>query len=196
MSDLPAILLAAGGSTRMRGADKLLEEVNGVPLLRRQAARLCAATRGTVIVTLPPAPHPRDAALDGLDVKIVRVADPSLGMNASLSAGVVALPDARAALVALADMPDLEMADFARVLAAVDDSATRIWRACTENGAPGHPIAFHRDLWPALRALTGDTGGRAVVQAHAHVTRMIPLPGTRARTDLDTPEAWAAWRAT
>lgn len=196
MNDLPAVLLAAGASSRMRGTDKLLETVDGMPLLRRQAARLRAATRGPVIITLPPTPHPRDAALDGLEVEVLRVADSTHGMNASLSTGIKALPPALAALVALADMPDLETSDYARILSAVDHSPTRIWRATTKDGKPGHPIAFHHDLWPELAALTGDTGGRRVVAAHTNVTRFIPLPGKRARIDLDTPEDWAAWRAT
>ncbi|WP_370162833.1 NTP transferase domain-containing protein, partial [Limimaricola soesokkakensis] len=34
----PLLILAAGRSSRMRGADKLAQEINGVPLLRRQVA--------------------------------------------------------------------------------------------------------------------------------------------------------------
>ena len=53
MSDIPILLLAAGSSSRMRGRDKLMEEVDGVPLIARAAGIARAATEGAVIVTLP-----------------------------------------------------------------------------------------------------------------------------------------------
>ena len=67
MTNMPVIVLAAGSSSRMRGADKLLETVEGEPLLRR-LVRIGAAV-GPVHAALPPPPHPRHAALDGLAVE-------------------------------------------------------------------------------------------------------------------------------
>ena len=57
--DLPILILAAGQSSRMRGRDKLLEEIDGVPLLRRQVDMARAAGLGSVFVTVPEVPHPR-----------------------------------------------------------------------------------------------------------------------------------------
>lgn len=190
------VLLAAGASRRMMGRDKLLEEVNGEALLRRQAMRACG-TGTPVFVTLPPAPHPRYAVLEGLDLSVVPVADAQDGMNASLAAGLNAVPqDIDAVMVLLADMPDITQADIETVLNAVDSgSGTLIWRATTHTGDAGHPIAFHRQLVPELIALKGDQGGKEVVRANAARTALIPLPDEHARTDLDTPEAWANWRA-
>ena len=50
-------------------------------------------------------------------------------------------------------------------------------------------------LFDQLKHLRGDDGGRAVVRAAADRMQLVPLPGQRARRDLDTPEDWAAWRA-
>jgi len=80
----PAILLlAAGSSSRMRGADKLMEPVEGVPLLLRQA-RVALATGAPVIVTLPPDRPARNAALAGLDLMTVPVPDAAQGLSADL----------------------------------------------------------------------------------------------------------------
>lgn len=189
------VILAAGASSRMRGADKLMQDVDGVPLLRLQAMR-ALATGCHVLVTLPPAPHPRYDALDGLAVTQVAVENAHEGMNASLNSGLNAVPHAAyAAMIVLADMPDLTEGDFNTVLQAIDiKSEILIWRATTQSGAQGHPIVFHADLFPALKALEGDQGGAAVVKAHPDRTKLIPLPADHARTDLDTPEAWATWR--
>ncbi|MEO9631884.1 MAG: nucleotidyltransferase family protein [Sulfitobacter sp.] len=191
---LPVILLAAGASSRMRGRDKLMEDVDGQPLLRRQT-RL-AQSVGPVTVALPPAPHPRYTALTGLDITPLPIPDAAEGMGASLRRAFADLPpDTAAAMVMLADMPDLEPSDLARLAASVDlSSETLVWRAATEDGKPGHPIIFAAALFDQLKRLSGDDGGRAVVHGAGARVQLVPLPGQRARLDLDTPEDWAAWR--
>tara|TARA_R110002094_G_scaffold12319_3_gene22394 strand:+ start:845 stop:1465 length:621 start_codon:yes stop_codon:yes gene_type:complete len=192
----PIIILAAGQSRRMRGCDKLMEDIDGQPLLRRQARMARAVTGGLVVVALPPLPNARYDALAGIDVTALPVADAHEGMNASLRAAITALPPgAPCAMVVLADLPDLTDTDLRRVADAVDlKSENRIWRGATQDGAPGHPIIFKADLFAELAALTGDSGGREVVAAHQDQTMLVPLAGARARGDLDTPEQWAVWR--
>ncbi|MCR9125217.1 MAG: nucleotidyltransferase family protein [Rhodobacteraceae bacterium] len=193
----PILLLAAGQSSRMRGADKLLQTVDGLPLIRRQAQVARAATTGPVLVLLPPAPHPRHDALKGLPVDTVAVPDADEGMNASLRRGIAALPSGSgAAMILLADLPDLTADDLRRVFGAVDLAGeTRIWRGATADGRAGHPIVVAASLFDGFAALQGDTGGREVIARNAGLLRLVPLPGDRARRDLDTPEDWAAWRA-
>ena len=192
------LLMAAGASSRMRGADKLLQVIDGETLLHRQAARACA-TGNPVIVTLPPDGVLRQAALAGLPVTAVPVPDARLGMAASLRAGVTAaagLPGRAAGLMVVpADMPDLTTADLAALIAAFGGAPDRIWRGAAADGTPGHPAIFPRAMWPALAAVTGDRGGIDVIRAAGDGVRLCPLPGRAALTDLDTPEDWAAWRA-
>ena len=197
MSDLPILILAAGQSRRMRGRDKLMEEVEGKPLIRRQAEMALQATNGLVIIALPAPPHARYDALDGLDVVRLPVPDADEGMGVSLRTGFAALPpEAQAAMLLLADLPELTAADLKTVLAAVDPASGKlIWHATTEDSQRGHPVVFHRDLFPEFAKLSGDVGARDVVKAAGRKVAHVKLPGDRARMDLDTPEAWAAWRA-
>lgn len=195
---LPILILAAGQSRRMRGRDKLMETVEGKPLIRRQAEMARAATTGFVVVTLPALGHPRAAPLAGIDVSVVPVPDAAtLGMSVSLRCGLQALPDAcPAVMVLLADLPALTASDLATVCAAVSlDTDTLIWRGATDTGAPGHPIVFARALFDTLQQVTGDCGGSDVVAQHCDRMVLVPLPGQHARLDLDTPEDWEAWRA-
>ncbi|WP_299504952.1 nucleotidyltransferase family protein [uncultured Roseobacter sp.] len=195
--DLPVIVLAAGQSKRMRGADKLLELVDGMPLLRRQANMACDVTQGPVLVALPPRPHPRYQCLDALGVNRIPVEEAAEGMNASIRTAIAALPDnAPAAMLLLGDLPELTEDDLRQVMAAVDlDSDVLIWRGATQAGKAGHPIVFSARLFDALKTISGDSGGRSVVKAAGNNVRLVPLTGHRARMDLDTPEEWAAWRA-
>jgi CTP:molybdopterin cytidylyltransferase MocA len=194
MDRVAVLLLAAGASARMRGADKMLEPVDGVPVLRHQAiaARMVS---DMVLVALPPDRPLRRAALDGLDVTPIVVPDAALGMSASIRSGVAALPAQVAGVAILpADMPEVTPDDIAATCAAfAERGAARIVRATAEDGTPGHPVVFPARLFPALQALLGDTGARPVLQTET--VDHVALPARHAVTDLDTPEAWADWRA-
>lgn len=192
-------ILAAGASSRMRGGDKLLEMVQGEPMLRRQA-RLALQTGAPVIVTLPTDRPDRNLALAGLDVQIIGVPDADLGMSVSLRAALQAASDmdmpAKAGLMVLpADMPDFTADALMAIIRAYQHAQDCIVRATAADGRPGHPAIFPREFWHELATMTGDQGGRAVIAAHPARVRLTELPGAMATTDLDTPEDWANWRA-
>ncbi|WP_146345318.1 nucleotidyltransferase family protein [Phaeobacter marinintestinus] len=197
ITEIPILILAAGQSNRMRGADKLMQPIDGEPLLRRSTGIALQSGIGPVILALPTLPHPRYGAVEGMDVTTVPVPDAFEGMNASLRRGIAALPENSAAvMILLADLPDLTAHDLKLVSEAVDlEPEFSIWRGATETGEPGHPVIFSADLFADLAKLTGDAGAQSVVQRHKTKTQLVPLPGNRARTDLDTPEAWADWAA-
>lgn len=189
---LVILLLAAGSASRMRGGDKLLEDVAGAPLLATMTRR--AKEVAPVIVTLPAHDHPRAAALDGLAATIVPVPDASEGMAASIRAGTRALPaSATGVMILPADMPDLTSADLRILANAWRTDPGRIHRATADDGTPGHPVIFPNSTFNDLATLTGDTGARDILKAQP--PRLVALPGRHATTDLDTPEDWAAWRA-
>lgn len=194
MSGTTILLLAAGRATRMRGADKMLEPVPGpfgdVPLLRAMAQRCLRA--GPTRVVLGPGQAARKGLLEDLDVE-VREAPEGAGMAASIVSGTEGLDGP--VLVVLADMPDVTAADLHLLIALSAHAPDAILRAAAEDGTPGHPVLFPAALLPDLRDLTGDTGARDVLRRHEALVHLVPLKGTRALTDLDTPEDWAAWRA-
>ena len=192
-----ALLLAAGSSSRMAGRDKLLEDVGGEPALRRAARALLDRGVDGVVAVLRPGDAARAAALDGLDVRAAENPEAAEGMAASIRAGLRALrPDADAALVALGDMPEIGAGHVDRLLAAFDPGEGRaIVRATDADGRPGHPVLFGRRFFESLSRLTGDEGAREILKANEDFVVDVATPGRAARLDLDTPEAWAAWRA-
>lgn len=178
----------------MGGRDKLMEPVEGTSLLRRLALA-GLATGHPVTVVLPPDRPARGAALDGLDLRHVTAVHARGGMAESLKAGLAALPEQAPVLLLLADLPEITTADLRAVLLAGEAAPEMIHRGATADGRPGHPVLLPAWLRPELQALEGDEGARRVLQQHRDRTRLVPLPGNRALTDLDTPEDWAAWRA-
>ncbi|MDO5757921.1 MAG: nucleotidyltransferase family protein [Rhodobacterales bacterium] len=190
---LAVLLPAAGTSRRMAGRDKLMEEIDGVPLLARQVARAIASGAPVYVTTRADRPA-RISALAGLNVQLVPVTDPDEGLSSSIRAGVAALPDNITALmILLPDLPDIETSDICALMKAHSAHPGHILRAVAQDGTPGHPTLFPGSLFRELAKLSGDTGAQSLLKRHGFTT--VPLPGYRAITDLDTPEAWARWRA-
>jgi len=193
MTGVLILIPAAGASRRMRGRDKLMEPVGGLPLLRR-VADAAVATGLPVLVTLPEGDTARRAALDGAGVTRQAI-DGSEGMAASIRAGVQAaqIAGARGLVVMLADMPEIDTAMLTTLIAAFAAEPAAVHRAAAADGTPGNPVVIPARLFPALHGVTGDAGARQVVACEA--ARLCPLPGRAALTDLDTPEDWAEWRS-
>lgn len=167
-----------------------MEMVDGIPQIVR-AARAGIDAGLETIVAVPCPSGARGSALSELPVRIVEVVDADEGMGASLRAASAALPpEAEAAIVLPADMPEIDAADITAVAGAF--SGDEVIRGASGSIA-GHPVLFPRRLFPMLTRLSGDRGARDVL-ANKEV-RLIRLPGAHALTDLDTPEAWAEWRA-
>lgn len=187
------LIPAAGFGRRMRGQDKLLREIAGVPLLRRTAER-ALSTGCAVCVTLPADNADRAAALHGLDIETVQIHDADKGMSRSIVHGVGALKDQSSGILIMpADMPEIDSDDMT---ALIDQFAAiggqHIMRATTADGTPGHPVIFPPDCFAALMNLSGDEGARSVVKS-ATTVKLVALPDNHALTDLDTPEAWDDW---
>lgn len=192
-----AVLLAAGMARRMGGRDKLLEDVGGEPVLRRVARALAASGVDELVAVVRPGDAARRSALDGIACRIVENPEAAEGMASSIRAGLAAVrADADAAALALGDMPEIGAEHIDRLLAAFDPAEGRaICRATDAQGRPGHPVLFGRRFFESLSRLTGDEGARDILRANADFVVDVPTPGRGARLDLDTPEAWAAWRA-
>lgn len=193
-SPLHILILAAGLSVRMRGADKLLIEIDGVPQLRR-LAEAALATKSPTHVVLGPAQEERRRALADLPVNLSEVPPPARSMAESLKAGLAAVPPRSAVMLLLADLPDLGAREIAALVTAHAADPAAILRGGTISGRPGHPVILPAWLRPELCGLEGDIGAREVLAGHADQIQLVALPDQVATTDLDTPEDWAAWWA-
>ncbi|MEO1317577.1 MAG: NTP transferase domain-containing protein, partial [Pseudomonadota bacterium] len=139
----------------------------------------------------------RRGALAGHGLRLLENARAEDGMGTSIAAGLAAIdPAAEGVLIALADMPELEAEDHARLIAAFDPGEGReIVRAAAADGTPGNPVLIGRRFFEPLGLLSADEGARAILAEHAEFVTHVRLPGHRALLDLDTPEALDAWRA-
>jgi molybdenum cofactor cytidylyltransferase len=87
-------------------------------------------------------------------------------------------------VIALADMPFVRPDTIAAVAAALARGAPIA--APVHDGRRGHPVGFSRRFLNDLLALSGDSGARRIVAAHADATFLIPCsdPGVLADVDV------------
>lgn len=183
---ISALLLAAGASRRFGGGlQKLVQDLDGKPVVRWSAEWLIGPPIDEVIVVAGTADHALRDALMGLDVRIVVNAKAAEGMASSLSAGVAALsPATDAALVALGDEPLAGREPLTRVVERYREGGAAIV-APLFRGVRGHPVLFHRAVFPELLALSGDRGARAVADRDPQRLALVEL-GVPKPVDVDT----------
>jgi molybdenum cofactor cytidylyltransferase len=184
---IPAVVLAAGASSRM-GEPKALLAAGHRTFVRRILDTLRAADVPDAIVIVRPESDAvvREIAAAGYGRAVVN-ADPSRGQLSSLVTGLDAIDGPRvvAALVTLVDVPLVTPATIGTLLARAAISRAPIVRA-TYGNRHGHPVIFKRELFDALRRADPMVGAKAVFAANAVEDVDVDDPGVL--QDVDTPD--------
>ncbi len=194
--NVAALVLAAGRSSRMGGANKLLETIAGRPLVRVVVeAALASQARPVVVVTGHQREHV-EAALAGLPVTVVYNPSFSDGLGTSLRAGIAALPaEADGVIVCLGDMPQVDASLIDQLIGAFDPDNGALVVVPTIDGGRGNPVVWSRRFFGDLMAVEGDVGARHLIGRYAEVVTEVALNDKAAITDIDTPEALEAFKA-
>ena len=183
-----AIVLAAGKSSRM-GANKLLADVNGEPMIRRTVMAVGQAADQTLVVTGRDQ-NEIEAALAGLPVRVVHNANFADGLSTSLRRGIGALPvETDAAIIALGDMPLVTAETLRRLIAAYNPAEHRSICVPVYKGERGNPVLWGRQHFEALAGLEGDKGARVLFRTHSEEIVEVEILDESVLMDADTPEA-------
>jgi molybdenum cofactor cytidylyltransferase len=184
MPRLAAILLAAGGSSRM-GRPKQLLRYDGQSLLRRAASVALAAGCDPVAVVLGSRAEEMMPELEGLTLTTTFNEHWPRGIGTSIRHGVSRLPiDVTRSYLLLADQP-LITPDVLRHLA----GSTKPVAACQYADTLGPPVLVSRELFPNLLALPDDRGAKHLWISRPEIVEAMPFPD--GSIDIDTPEDYA-----
>jgi molybdenum cofactor cytidylyltransferase len=179
-----AVVLAAGGSTRM-GRPKQLAELGGRPLLAHVLAAAEDAPVDRVVVALGGAAA---EVLDRVDLgraEALVVAGWAAGMGHVLASTLAQATDGWGAVVVLlGDQPLVPGRAVARVVEAWRAGAGPVVTA-TYGGRPGHPKLFDRRLLPDLLRLGGDAGARDLVAGHPEWVHRVEVGDLGSDADVD-----------
>jgi molybdenum cofactor cytidylyltransferase len=194
-SGIAAIVLAAGGSTRL-GQPKQLLEFHGETLVHA-AAR--AALEGGCDLVCVVTGHEQDAVTRAIadlrPVIFVHNEGWQRGMGSSIRLGVGAVqmvnPVSVAALLLTCDQPTVDE----EVVRGLIEHRRRTGKgvvASEYEGTLGIPALFDRACFPELLRLPEDRGAKAVIQADPERIARFEFPA--GAIDLDSPEDVRKWR--
>ncbi len=187
---ITAIILAAGKSSRA-GRNKLLAEKNGRAMIRHCAAAVKSSKVNRLIVVTG---HDEDkirAALAGMDVLYVHNPDYASGMASSIKVGVRAAQQDDAALICLADMPDITAKHINLI---IKNDADKICFPM-KNNIQGHPVLWPKKFFPDLMTLSGDQGAKSLLQKNPQALCPIEMDDEACFTDQDTDQAIKKWQS-
>ena len=110
------------------------------------------------------------------------------GQSSSMKAGLAALPpNISSALFLLVDQPWLQPQTIAALIRRYRQTlAPIVWPEF--EGRRGNPILFDRALFPELRQISGDTGGRPLLQAYRDQAERVAVADRGIVLDVDQAE--------
>ena len=186
----PAIVLAAGASTRM-GRPKALLEAGGRTFIRTilEALRDGGVPEAVVVVRPGQPLVIQEVEASGFGRAVVNPRADE-GQLSSLLAGLNAIdrPGVEAMLVTLVDVPLIGAAAIRVLLARAAASECAILRA-DHGRAQGHPDIVKRRLFDALRTADPAVGAKAVVRAAG--VEDVEVDDAGVVEDVDTPADYA-----
>jgi len=192
-SVIPAIVLAAGRSSRMGRAKAALPAGDGHTFLTRIVRTFLDAGVDDVIVVVghDAAPIAQSFSGSGLPARFVVNREYDRGQLSSLLAGLHAIdrPGVSAVLVTLVDVPLVSAATVRAVIDSYRVTHAPIVRP-TSGDRHGHPLLIDRSVFTALRHADPAAGAKPIVRAHATPAGDIPIDDEGAFTDIDTDEEY------
>lgn len=192
---LAALVLAAGRSSRMGERNKLLIEIDGVPMVRRTVRAVRDAGLAEVLVVTGHEAQRIEEALDGEPAVIVRNPDHPRGLSSSLKAGMEALPpEVVGVLVCLGDMPGIEARHVRHLIQAFTGEHAII--VPVHDGRRGNPVLLGRALFDELQDLEGDTGAKPLMLRYPDRVVEVTMDDAAVLLDVDTPDALERWLRT
>jgi len=188
---IPAIVLAAGKSTRMGRPKATLALPGGDTFLTRIVRTFTAAGVEDVVVVVGHEADAIVASFANVDLVARFVENPEYeqGQLSSLLAGlrVVDRPGVEAALVTLVDVPLVSEATVRAVVARYRETRAPIVRPVRRD-THGHPVLIGRSLFDAIRHADPAVGAKPIIRANVSAAGDVAVDDDGAFADADTPE--------
>jgi len=184
-----AVVLAAGSSRRMGRENKLLAEIDGVPMLHKVLdAVTTSAVQHCVIVTGFESERVAQSVAH-FQADIVHNPEHARGLSTSLQAGLASLPDeVDAALIVLGDMPDIDARLLEQLMQSFDPQQGREICVPVCNGKRGNPVLWSKRFFADLCAVQGDIGGRHLLGEFDDWIQECVVSDASIHRDIDTLE--------
>jgi molybdenum cofactor cytidylyltransferase len=185
MRNVAAVILAAGGSSRL-GQPKQLLVFRGETLIRRAVRAAAEAGCDPMIVVVGDLGDAIRRELQSISTIISENPEWERGLGTSIRRGLKELADSIEAVVLLTcDQPLLEATLIAELIAAHEKTRKPIIASSYANTI-GVPALFDRSCFAALLALPDDSGAKMLMTTRPNDVAAVGFE--QGAIDIDTPE--------
>lgn len=190
MAKIPILLLAAGGSTRMRQPKQLLPW--GSQTLIEHQIQTLLKTDHPVHVVLGSNSNLISPVIEKYSLNIFINADWESGMGSSISFGISQIiqkfPDANGILITLLDQPLITTSYLEKMFGVFEPGLQQIIASHSTSGWTGVPVIFDKFYFKELSELKNEEGAKKIVKRHEE--SVIFMEGGELLEDMDTPETY------
>jgi len=182
---ISALLLAAGESKRM-GRQKLILPFGASTIIEQTIDNLLNSKVDEVIVVVGYRAEELVKRIASKPIKIAVNPQYHQGMSTSIIGGLNLIDEkAKAVMIALADQPGINSKVIDKLIQEFRQHNKGIGIP-TYQGNRGHPVIFSIKYKGAFLKLTGDVGGREIIDKHWNDILEIPVDSKGINIDVDT----------
>ncbi|MCH7697058.1 MAG: molybdopterin-binding/glycosyltransferase family 2 protein [Proteobacteria bacterium] len=184
---ISALVLSTATSTRTGDINKLLLDIDGLPMVSH-AVKAAIDSRATEVIVVTGHQHEQlSDVLRGYTLHIVHNPDYAQGMSTSLITGLKAVSaNTDAVIVCLADMPRVTAEHINQLIAAFDPIEGRQICVPVYNGKRGNPVLWSQRFLNEMSELTGDVGAKQLIHEYSDVVCEVNMHDSAVLLDIDT----------
>ena len=178
------LILAAGGSNRLGEAKQLLP-LAGSTLLNRTIREAQGSNAAQVLAVIGARHKEIASSMEGTQVAVVYNENWEKGMGSSLKAGILALREFDAVIIAVCDQPFIS-ADIFNQLINEWETGHHSIVASSYEGTIGVPALFDTSEFPGLLKVSDESGAKSILFQKPVST----IPFEQGNVDIDTRTDW------
>ena len=194
---ISAILLAAGESKRMEGENKLIKEINGIPLIKHAIKNVLGSAIDELIIILG---HEKslieNIITKNKKIKFIYNENYKNGISSSIKIGLNHISkNSEAFFICLGDMPNVNQNIYNKLIKSrynynkklTSDRKKEIIIPVFEE-KEGNPILFSKFMREKIMNIDGDYGAKKIIEENKNKILYVPIKSNGITLDFDTKE--------
>jgi molybdenum cofactor cytidylyltransferase len=192
---ISSILLAAGTSSRMEGENKLIKEINGMPLIKHSIKNLLGSTIDEIIVVLGYEKSLIENIIEkNKKIKFIYNDDYKTGISSSIKKGLNHISErAEAFFICLGDMPNVNQNIYNKLIKTrynynkklIPEKKKEIFIPFFEE-KEGNPVLFSKFMKKKILNIGGDFGAKKIIENNKNKILYVPIKSSGVILDFDT----------
>ena len=192
MPEISIVVFAAGEGIRM-GAEKLMLEIDGISILDR-VLNTVMSLESTEVILVYSADRVRELAEKHKIEILIKNPEPERGMSSSLKLAIEkASTDSDAFMFFMGDQPFISKKTIGKLIGKWLEDTSRIIVPCFA-GKKGNPVIFPSSFRKQLMEVTGDKGGREIINLNFDKIYFLEIEESIEGQDIDDPETYEKYK--